>query len=138
MFGIAWSELVVIAVVALVVVGPKDLPRLMRAFGHYAGKLRRMAGEFQRQFEDAMREAELEEVRKAIESVRDSSRTVDLNAPILGNLMLPKQDVVAADYISSEAAAPNVLERAAPKPWRTKRKAGKGSSSKNRTRSAAP
>ena len=72
MFDIGWSELLVIAVVAIVVVGPKDLPRLMRTFGHYAGKLRRAAADFQRQFEDAMRETELEEVKKAIESVRST------------------------------------------------------------------
>jgi sec-independent protein translocase protein TatB len=82
----------------------KDLPRLMRAFGHYASKLRRMAGEFQHQFENAMREAELEEARKAIESVGDSSRTVDLNA------VVPKRDALANPYVSSEAAAPMVLE----------------------------
>ena len=70
MFDIGWSELLVIAVVAIVVVGPKDLPKLMRGFGHYAGKLRRAAADFQRQFEEAMRESEIEEVRKAIESVR--------------------------------------------------------------------
>jgi sec-independent protein translocase protein TatB len=127
MFDIGWSELLVIAVVAIIVVGPKDLPRLMRALGHYAGKLRRMAGEAQRQFENAMREVELEEVRKAIESVGDSSRTVDLNAPVGGNLMLPKLDALANPYVSSEAAAPMVLQRAAPKPRRSKRKAGKGS-----------
>ena len=131
MFDIGWSELLVIAVVAIIVVGPKDLPRLMRAFGHYASKLRRMAGEFQHQFEKTMREAELEEARKAIESVGDSSRTVDLNAPVGGNLMLPKRDALANPYVSSEAAAPMVLERAAPK--RSKRKAGKGSSPKKRT-----
>ena len=64
MFDIGWSELSIIAVVAIVVVGPKDLPRLMRTFGHYAGKLRRAAADFQRQFEDAMRETELEEVEE--------------------------------------------------------------------------
>ena len=133
MFDIGWSELLVIAVVAIIVVGPKDLPRLMRAFGHYASKLRRMAGEFQHQFENAMREAELEEARKAIESVGDSSRTVDLNAPVGGNVMLPKRDALANPYVSSEAAAPVVLERAAPKPRRSKLKAGKGSPPTNRT-----
>jgi sec-independent protein translocase protein TatB len=133
MFDIGWSELLVIAVVAIIVVGPKDLPRLMRAFGHYASKLRRMAGEFQHQFEKTMREAELEEARKAIESVGDSSRTVDLNAPVGGNLMLPKRDALANPYVSSEAAAPMVLERAAPKPRRSKLKAGKGSPPTNRT-----
>ena len=73
MFDIGWSELLVIAVVAIVVVGPKDLPRLMRTFGHYMGKVRRMASDFQRQFEDAVRDSELDEVRKAMHEVRDTA-----------------------------------------------------------------
>ena len=89
MFDIGWSELLVIAVVAIVVVGPKDLPRLMRTFGHYAGKLRRAAADFQRQFEDAIRETEIEEVKKAIESVRDETPSFDLKAPIDKPIMLP-------------------------------------------------
>jgi sec-independent protein translocase protein TatB len=89
MFDIGWSELLVIAVVAIVVVGPKDLPRLMRTFGHYAGKLRRAAADFQRQFEEAMRDTEIEEVKKAIESVRDDTPSVDLKAPIDKPIMLP-------------------------------------------------
>src|SRR3990172_8500958 len=103
MFDIGWSELLVIAVVAIVVVGPKDLPRLMRSFGHYAGKLRRMAGDFQRQFDEAMRESEVGEGRKAIESVRASTPSVDLNAPIERPLMLPKQGPKAA---AATASAP--------------------------------
>src|SRR5262245_70781 len=90
MFDIGWSELLVIAVVAIVVVGPKDLPRLMRTFGHYAGKLRRAASDFQRQFEDAMRESEIDEVRQAIDSVRENTPSVDLKAPIDKPVMLPK------------------------------------------------
>ena len=78
--------------VAIVVVGPKDLPRLMRTFGHYAGKLRRAAADFQRQFEDAMRETELEEVKKAIDSVRSTETVVDLKAPIDKPIMLPKPE----------------------------------------------
>jgi sec-independent protein translocase protein TatB len=88
MFDIGWSELLVIAVVAIVVVGPKDLPKLMRGFGHYAGKLRRAAGDFQRQFEEAMRESEVDEVRKAIESVK--AKPLDLNAPTDQPVRLPK------------------------------------------------
>ena len=90
MFDIGWSELLVIAVVAIVVVGPKELPKLMRGFGHYAGKLRRAASDFQRQFEEAMRESEVEEVRKAIESVRTETPSLDLKAPIDKPMMLPK------------------------------------------------
>jgi sec-independent protein translocase protein TatB len=90
MFEIAWSELLVIGIVAIIVVGPKDLPRLMRTFGHYAGKLRRMAADFQHQFDEAMREAEMEEVRKAMESVRNATPGFDLSTPLDRPVMLPK------------------------------------------------
>ncbi len=56
----------VVAIVAILVVGPKDLPKMLRAFGKTVGNFRRMAGDFQRQFDNAMREAELDEVRKTI------------------------------------------------------------------------
>jgi sec-independent protein translocase protein TatB len=95
MFDIGWSELLVIAVVAIVVVGPKDLPKLMRSFGHYAGKLRRAASDFQRQFEEAMRESEVEEVRKAIESVRTETPSLDLKASIDKPIMLPKPEAAS-------------------------------------------
>jgi sec-independent protein translocase protein TatB len=90
MFDIGLSELLVIAVVAIVVVGPKDLPRLLRTFGHYAGKLRRAASDFQGQFEEAMRQSEVDEVRNAIESVRENTPLLDLKAPTDQPAMLPK------------------------------------------------
>jgi sec-independent protein translocase protein TatB len=90
MFDIGWSELLVIAVVAIVVVGPKELPKLMRSFGFYAGKLRRAAAEFRRQFDEAMREAELEEVKQAIESVRTETRALDDKASLDRPLMVEK------------------------------------------------
>ena len=71
MFELSWGHIIVVAVVAIVVVGPKDLPRMLRALGQTLAKLRRMAGEFQRQFNEALREAELEDVKKSIESIRD-------------------------------------------------------------------
>jgi len=77
MFDIGWSEILVIIVVAIVVVGPKELPRLMGTFGRYAGKLRRAAAEFQRQFDDAIRDTEMAEVKKAMEAVR--AETASLN-----------------------------------------------------------
>jgi sec-independent protein translocase protein TatB len=90
MFDIGWSEILVIIVVAIVVVGPKELPRLMGTFGRYAGKLRRAAAEFQRQFDDAMRDTEMAEVKKAMETVRAEAASLD--QPV----MLPKIDTPAS------------------------------------------
>jgi sec-independent protein translocase protein TatB len=88
------------------VVGPKDLPKLMRSFGHYAGKLRRAAADFQRQFDEAMRESEVEEVRKAIESVRTETPGLDLKAPIDRPVMLPKPATDAADAPATKPKPP--------------------------------
>src|SRR6185312_11605447 len=70
MFDVGWSEMLVIAVVLIVVVGPKDLPRMLRQFGRTTAKLRAMAGDFRRQFDEALKEADLEDVSETINSVR--------------------------------------------------------------------
>ena len=69
MFDIGWSEMAVIMLVALVVIGPKDLPRLARTLGQWVAKGRSMAREFQRSIEDMAREAELDDVKREIEKV---------------------------------------------------------------------
>lgn len=69
MFEIGWTELVVIAIVAIVVIGPKDLPRAMRFVGQWTGRMKKMAREFQGQFNEALREAELDSVRKDVEAI---------------------------------------------------------------------
>lgn len=66
MLDIGWTELVVIAIVLIVVVGPKDLPPMLRAFGRMTAKMRGMASDFRQQFDEALREADLDEVRKTI------------------------------------------------------------------------
>ncbi len=70
MFEIGWTEMLVIAVVMIVVVGPKDLPKMLRTFGRTAAKLRSMAGDFQKQFNEALKEAELDDVKKSVDSLR--------------------------------------------------------------------
>jgi sec-independent protein translocase protein TatB len=70
MFGIGWAELLIIAVVATVVVPPRDLPRLMRGFGHSVRKLRHVADDLQRQFEQAMQEGKIEDLRGAMQGMR--------------------------------------------------------------------
>lgn len=76
MFDIAWSELAVIGGVALVVIGPKDLPKVMRTLGRLTRKARLLAGEFQRNIEDMMREAELEEMKQQVHSAGARSAQV--------------------------------------------------------------
>jgi len=71
MFDIGWMELMVIGVVALIVVGPKDLPGLFRTMGQFMGKARGMAREFQRSMEDAAKESGLNEASSALNSIRD-------------------------------------------------------------------
>ncbi|YBV97603.1 Sec-independent protein translocase protein TatB [Phyllobacteriaceae bacterium JZ32] len=70
MLDIGWSEILVIAIVLIVVVGPKDLPRMLRAFGQATSRMRKTANEFRRQFDEALREAELEDVKNVVEDAR--------------------------------------------------------------------
>lgn len=69
MFDFSGSELLVIAIVALVVIGPKDLPKVLRAAGKWAAKARAVAREFQSSIDEMIRESELEEVKKEVEKV---------------------------------------------------------------------
>jgi sec-independent protein translocase protein TatB len=124
MFDIGWSELLVILVVAIVVVGPKDLPKLMGTFGHYAGKLRRAAADFQRQFNEAMRDTEIAEVTKALESMRTEAASLDLKETLDRPMMLPNP-VAAPAVQMAEAKAevkseiePETKAEAKPKPVR--------------------
>ena len=73
MFDIGWSEFVVIAVVALIAIGPKELPGVLRMVGQWMGKARRMASEFQGQFQEAMREAEMADLKKSFDEVKEAA-----------------------------------------------------------------
>ncbi len=72
MLDMSWGEVMVIGAVALIVIGPKDLPRALRTVGQVTGKLRRMAAEFQGQFQEAMREAELDDVKQQLQGMNQS------------------------------------------------------------------
>jgi sec-independent protein translocase protein TatB len=73
MFDIGWSELVLIAVVALVAIGPKELPGVLRMVGQWMGKARKMAAEFQGQFQEAMREAEMADLKKSFDEIKEAA-----------------------------------------------------------------
>jgi sec-independent protein translocase protein TatB len=73
MFDIGWSELVLIAIVALIAIGPKELPGVLRMVGQWMGKARKMAAEFQGQFQEAMREAEMADLKKTFDEVKEAA-----------------------------------------------------------------
>jgi sec-independent protein translocase protein TatB len=76
MFDIGWGELVVIGIVALIAIGPKELPTVLRSLGQWMGKIRRMAAEFQGQFQEAMREAEMADLKKQAEDLTSTVGSV--------------------------------------------------------------
>lgn len=79
MFDIGWTELLVIGVVALIVIGPKDLPMMFQQLGRFTGKLRRMAREFQGAMEDAAREAGVKEAADDLKKAT-SAKALGLDA----------------------------------------------------------
>jgi sec-independent protein translocase protein TatB len=83
MFDIfSWQHIIILLVVALVVVGPKDLPRLMNMAGKWAGKARAMANEFRKSFDEMARQSELEELRKEIDELKKSNPITDIQESV--------------------------------------------------------
>ncbi len=72
MFELDWGKLVIIGIVALIAIGPKELPAVLRTLGQWMGKIKRMASEFQGQFQEALREAEMADLKKQAEDVQKS------------------------------------------------------------------
>jgi sec-independent protein translocase protein TatB len=75
MFEIGWSELLLIGIVALIAIGPKELPTVLRTLGQWMSKLRRMASEFQSQFQEAMREAEMADLKKQVDEMTSQAQS---------------------------------------------------------------
>ena len=118
MLDIGWSEILVIAVVAIVVVGPKDLPPMLRALGRTVSKMRKMAGEFQGQFNEALKEAELDDVKKSFDELRGLNPLNDIKDslnPLSGPIAKPSPAPVppAADQ-PAQLLAPADVEPAKP------------------------
>lgn len=85
MLDLSWSHILIVLIVALAVVGPKDLPRLMRIIGQWVAKARQMAGMFRANFNEIARQAELDELRKEIQNLHvDRNAGGNANGPIAG------------------------------------------------------
>src|ERR1700682_2705797 len=104
MFDIGWSELVVIAVVALIAIGPKELPGVLRMVGQWMGKARKMAAEFQGQFQEAMREAEMADLKKSFDEVKEAA-TGFTSGNVMTSLEKDVGNALRIDDIDKPAAA---------------------------------
>jgi sec-independent protein translocase protein TatB len=106
MFDLDVSKMIIVGIVALAVIPPKDLPRVMRTVGQTLGKMRRMAAEFQGQFMDAMREvereADLESVKKEFQSINDQAK-IDTSFDPVGMMREDMTKAVASPVGAAEA-----------------------------------
>jgi sec-independent protein translocase protein TatB len=102
-FDIGWTEMLVIAVVMILVVGPKDLPGMLRTIGKTVGDLRRMAGDFRRQFSDALKEAEIDDVKKDLTKVTSFSNPLeDINKSVDELMSSTDMDLQADNKIAAD------------------------------------
>jgi sec-independent protein translocase protein TatB len=102
MFDIGWSELVLIGVVALVAIGPKELPGVLRMVGQWMGKARKMAAEFQGQFQEAMREAEMADLKKSFDEVKEAASGLT-GGGLMTSLQKDVSDALRVDALDKPA-----------------------------------
>jgi sec-independent protein translocase protein TatB len=127
MFDISWSELLLIGIVALIVIGPKELPGALRTLGQWMAKIRRMASEFQGQFQEAMREAEIDQLKKDMDDmaakakdytnfdpIEDVRRDIEKSVGDLPSLDQPGTATTTTDAAAAETATPPSSPEAAP------------------------
>lgn len=113
MFDIGWSEMLIIAVVLVVVVGPKDLPKVLRMAGRWAAKARQMASEFQNSLQDMAREAELDDVQREIKKITDTDvktilkDTIDPSGDMAKDMQVELPDLNPDRVLKQQDSAPS-------------------------------
>jgi|SRR5215472_1136915 sec-independent protein translocase protein TatB len=119
MFDISWTEFLLIGVVALIVIGPKELPAVMRSLGQWTRKIRSLAADFQNQFHEAMREAEMADLKKQVDDVAtgikeyDPLKDVRADVESIGKNL--DESIKGPDKPADQSAA-EVADRAVPAP----------------------
>ncbi len=116
MFEIGWGELLIIGVVALIAIGPKELPGVLRTLGQWMNKLRRMASEFQSQFHEAMREAEMADLKKQVDDMTSQAQSYasfDPVAEVRRELDSTQQQIESAMAEKPTEASPVAAEPSA-------------------------
>jgi sec-independent protein translocase protein TatB len=117
MFDIGWGEFLVIGVVALIAIGPKELPAVLRTVGQWMTKMRRLASEFQGQFHEAIREAEMADLKKEVDEMTEKAKSYanfdpigdiqkDIESTLLDKPAEPASPAVATAPVTVEELAP--------------------------------
>jgi sec-independent protein translocase protein TatB len=102
MFDISWTEFLLIGIVALIVIGPKELPAVMRGLGQWTRKIRSLAADFQNQFHEAMREAEMADLKKQVDDVAQDIKQYDPLKDVRADVEAIGKDLDAAPDKNSE------------------------------------
>ncbi len=119
MFDLGWQELLLLSIVAIIVVGPKDLPRFIRQVSGWIRQVRSVARDFQNTMEEAAREAEIDEIRKSVNDIKDNKLTERLKEEFGADgeltsaaVDLEKSAKEAAEVVNKETAEPTIGEEA--------------------------
>jgi len=119
MLEIGWGKIVLIGIVALLVIGPKELPAVLRTVGQWMTKLRRMAAEFQTQFQEAMREAEMADLKKQVDEMTSQAQSYanfDPIGDVRKEFESTQHQIESAVASPSAATAPQTAESSTPAP----------------------
>ena len=108
MFDISWTEFLLIGVVALIVIGPKELPAVMRTLGQWTRKVRAMAADFQNQFQEAMREAEMADLKKQVDDIAHDIKHYDPLKDVRADLEAAGKDIQTS--LEQKPAAPTLAD----------------------------
>ncbi len=118
MFDISWTEFLLIGVVALIVIGPKELPAVLRTLGQYTRKVRSMAADFQGQFQEAMREAEMADLKKQVDDIATGIKQYDPLKDVRADVEAAGKDIHASlelpplmtsgDSVADETSVPEL------------------------------
>lgn len=120
MFDIGWLELIVIGIVALIVVGPKDLPQMFRTVGRFMGKMRAMAREFQRSMEEAADQSGLKEATSDLKKMSEMGlKSPTKAARGYAKDFLSDAEEAASDFAAAAKAAKDEIEAPAAEPAKT-------------------
>ena len=111
MFDISWTEFLLIGVVALIVIGPKELPAVLRTLGQWTRKVRAMAADFQNQFQEAMREAEMADLKKQVDDIAHDIKHYDPLKDVRADLEAAGKDIQTS--LEQKPASPTLADVAA-------------------------